>query len=52
MIQLYTFFKVLCVIYKGDKYMNHKILEQKFGVSVIEIFMKCNFHDFFPYSVP
>jgi len=30
MIQLYTFFKVLCVIYKGDKYMNHKILEHKF----------------------
>jgi len=35
MIQLYTFFKVLCVIYKGDKYMNHKILEHKFEVGVI-----------------
>jgi hypothetical protein len=34
MIQLYTFFEVLYVIYKGDKYINHKILESESGVSV------------------
>ena len=47
-MQLYTFFKVLCVIFKGDKYMNHKILEHKSGVSVIYIFIKCSFYDFSP----
>jgi len=31
-IQMYTFFKVIYVIYKGDKYMNHKILEPESGV--------------------
>ena len=34
MIQLYTFFKVLYVIYK-DKYVDYKILEHKSGDSVI-----------------
>jgi len=28
--------------------MNHKILESESVVSVIYIFMKCNFHDFPP----
>jgi len=32
MIQMY---KVIYVIYKGDKYMNHKILEPEGGVSFL-----------------
>ena len=47
MIQLYAFFKALYWIYKGNKYLNHKILEHENGVSVFINLYEVQFSLFF-----